>query len=77
MKLPNRVSSIAATVEVELGDGSTLTKPFVSGEGLCSDPSHVLVFGPGDRQATDVAVTYIDGTQDMRNGTWRNATVSF
>jgi len=77
VELANRVSSIAAVVEVTLADGSILTKPFVSGEGLGSDPSHVLVFGLGDQRATNIAVTYIDGNQQALNGDWRNDTVTF
>ena len=77
VKLPNHVSSIAAIVEVTLADGSMLTKPFVSGEGLGSDPSHILVFGLGDQRATNVTATYLDGTQKLRNGNWRNDTVIF
>ena len=77
VKLPNHVSSIAAMVEVTLADGSMLTKPFVSGEGLCSDPSHILVFGLGDQRATSVTVTFLDGTHKLRNGIWRNDTVIF
>ena len=77
VKLPNRVSSIAATVEVELDDGRKLTKPFVSGEGLCSDPSHILIFGLGDRRASKVNVRFIDGTQQSREGDMRNKTVTF
>ena len=77
VKLPNHVSSIAAIVEVTLADGSMLTKPFVSGEGLCSDPSHILVFGLGDQHATNVTVTYLDGIHKLRNDTWRNNTVIF
>jgi len=77
VKLPNTVSSIAATVEVTLADGSVLTKPFVSGEGLCSDPSHVLVFGLGNQQANGITVTYIDGNQQTVSGNWRNDAVTF
>ena len=77
VKLPNRVSSIAAMVEVDLANGNRLTKPFVSGEGLGSDPSHILVFGLGDQRATDVNVTYIDGQKQALSGDWRNDTVTF
>ena len=77
VKLPNTVTSIAATVEVTLENGSTLTKPFISGEGLCSDPSHILVFGLGDQQATNVTVTYLDAVRTVRNGAWRNETINF
>ena len=77
MHLPKQVSSISATVEVTLADGSMLTKAFVSGEGLGSDPSHILVFGLGDQRATDVNVIYIDGQQQALSGDWRNDTVTF
>ena len=77
VKLPNHVSSIAATVQVTLDDSTTLTKSFISGEGLCSDPSHVLVFGLDDQRATAVAVKFIDGTQKIRSGVWRDQTVIF
>ena len=69
--------TFAATVEVTLADGSVLTKPFVSGESLCSDPSHVLVFGLGDQQANEINVTYIDGDQQALSGNWRNDSVTF
>ena len=77
VKLPNDVASIAATVTVTLDDGTTLTKLFVSGEGLCSDPSHVLIFGLADQTATNIAVTFIGGTEKSRDGKLRNTTVSF
>jgi len=77
VKLPNRVSSIAAMVEVDLVNGDQLTKTFVSGEGLGSDSSHVLSFGLADTTATTVTVTYIDGRQETQQGNWRNNTVKF
>ncbi len=77
VKLPNRVSSIAATVTVTLDDGNVLQRPFVSGEGLCSDPTHILTFGLGDRSAVSIAVTYIDGTQVELAGPLRNELVVF
>ena len=78
VKLPNDIASIAATVTVTLDDGTTLTKPFVSGEGLCSDPSHVLIFGLGDQAATNVDVTFIDGTEQSHGShSLRNTSVSF
>jgi hypothetical protein len=77
VKLPNVVSSIAASVEVTLGDGSKLTQPFVSGEGLCSDSSHVLVFGLGDGRAENVSVKYIDGRLQERAVDSSMTTVAF
>ncbi|MFT7287845.1 MAG: hypothetical protein ACI87W_001960 [Halieaceae bacterium] len=78
VKLPNDITSIAATVTVTLDDGTTLMKPFVSGEGLSSDPSHVLIFGLGDQSAAGVAVHFIDGREQSQEGPGlRNTTVSF
>ncbi|MGI9205398.1 MAG: FG-GAP repeat domain-containing protein [Woeseiaceae bacterium] len=77
VKLPNRVSSIAASVEVTLNNGSILTQPFVSGEGLCSDSSHVMTFGLELAHVTNVKVAYIDGTRTERNGNYRNQLLQF
>jgi hypothetical protein len=77
VKLPNTISSIAAEVAVTMDDGSTQTKVFVSGEGLCSDQSHVLIFGLGDRKARNIQVNYIDGTKTTRSGLFRNEAVVF
>ncbi len=74
VKLPNTVESIAAKVQVTLDDGSTLTKDFVSGEGLGSDPSHVLTFGLGDRTATKINVKLIDGRTIEQEANLRNTT---
>ena len=77
VKLPNQVSSIAATVIVSLDDGTSLTKLFVSGEGLCSDPSHVLTFGLGAANASAITVNFLDGTEMHREGPLRNELVTF
>lgn len=77
VKIPNLVSSIAATVEVQFNDGTTASRPFVSGEGLCSESSRTLVFGLGDRRVKDVSVSYLDGRQDSVSGDWRNERVTF
>lgn len=77
IKLPNTVESIAAKVQLTLDDGNTLTRHFVSGEGLCSDPSHVLTFGLGNRKASRVDVTLIDGRALEREVDLRNTTVVF
>jgi hypothetical protein len=75
VKLPNTVSSIAASVTITLDNGSTLYQPFVSGEGLCSDPSHVMIFGLGQKRAESVSVRYLDGREETQSGSWRNATL--
>ena len=77
VKLPNRVSSIGATISVDLTDGRTLTKWFVLGEGLGSDPSHILIFGLGSGEASDVRVSLLDGTQQHIAGSFRNEVVAF
>lgn len=77
VKLPNQVSSIAANVQVTLDDGTVLYKPFISGEGLCSDPSHILIFGLGNQNAKSISVSYIDGRQELLSGSWRNDMVTF
>jgi hypothetical protein len=77
VKLPNQVVSIAAEVDVTLDDGTTLTKAFVSGEGLCSDPSHILIFGLGNQRATEVQVRYLDGSQDQVVRSLHNEMVTF
>ena len=77
VKLPNDIASIAASVAVTLDDGSKLVRPFVSGEGLGSDQSHIITFGLGDQRATSVDVTYINGATDERSGEFRNQVVTF
>ena len=64
-------------VMIELEDGKKLYRPFVSGEGLASDSSHVIIVGLGAQQADTVSVRYIDGRSFERKGPFRNQTVSF
>jgi len=62
VRLPNIASSLGARVVVTSASGRELTGYFLSGEGLNSDQSHVLVFGLGDESAIDmVEVYYVDG----------------
>ena len=77
VKLPNRVSSIAAVVTVTTENGDRQSKVFVSGEGLGSDSTHVLTFGLGDKTATKVTVDYLGGIREERDIDLRNATVIF
>ena len=77
VKLPNTVGSIAATVQVKFDDGSIASQPFISGEGLCSESSRTMTFGLGDRLATEVSVSYLDGRQDHRSGSLRNELITF
>ncbi|MGH1419039.1 MAG: FG-GAP repeat domain-containing protein [Hyphomicrobiaceae bacterium] len=78
VKLPATVGSIGAIVKVSLDDGRDITKFYVSGEGLCSDSSRMITVGLGkSNNATTVSVTYINGTTDQKNGSFRNEVVSF
>jgi len=72
VELPAHVSSIAATVTVNLSNGRMLSRPYVSGEGLCSDSSRIIVFGLGDASVTKVKVNYIDGRDELKTGSFRN-----
>jgi hypothetical protein len=77
VELPRDVSSIGAMITIELEDGKKLFKPYVSGEGLSSDSSHVIIAGLGMQKANKVSVRYIDGHIAERTGPFRNETVSF
>lgn len=77
VKLPNTIGSIAAKVSVTRTDGKTVNQAFISGEGLCSDQSHVLIFGLEQSQVSHVQVTYIDGQTDEKRGSFKNETLVF
>ena len=77
VRLPRDVSSIGALVTIELEDGMKLYRPFVSGEGLASDSSQVIIAGLGAQQAAKVSVRYLDGQTIERTGPFRNQTVLF
>ncbi len=77
VKLPNNIGSIAANVSVQRTDGTTVNQTFLSGEGLCSDQSHTLIFGLGQSQAAEVTVQYINGMSDSMNGPFQNETLVF
>jgi enediyne biosynthesis protein E4 len=77
VKLPNTVESIGAMVTVTLADGKTLHRPFILGEGLASDQSHVLIFGLGDGEASEVNVQYLSGAVDSRTGSFANTWLIF
>ena len=77
VKLPDTVASIGAMVTVTLTDGSRLFKPFISGEGLGSDQSHVLIFGLGEGSASTVEVSYLSGPPAIRRGDFVNTQLTF
>lgn len=75
--LPQDIGSIAATVTATLSDGSEISRPYVSGEGLCSDSSHTLILGLGDAEAISVSVDFINGRRVRQSGSFRNQTLVF
>jgi enediyne biosynthesis protein E4 len=76
VKLPNNPASIGATVKVATGSGKTYTAPFISGEGLCSDQSHVLIFGLGaEDKVQSVSVKYLSGKDKVVGNPTVNSTV--
>ena len=77
VELPNTVGSIAATVSVELSNGETITRPYVSGEGLCSDSSRILTFGLNDASVNKINVDYINGENKTKSGKFINQLVRF
>ena len=66
VQLPNDVGSIGARVEVELENGKMLRQPYVSGEGLCSDSSHIVTFGTTGNQVKKVTVRYLNGFEETK-----------
>lgn len=75
--LGDGLNAIGAIATITLEDGSTLSKPYVSGEGLTSDSSHVIIVGLGAQSATSVSVQYLDGSTADMAGSYRNDTVDF
>ena len=75
VKMPRDISSIGAMVEITLEDGTVLYKPYVSGEGLASDSSNMIIAGLGDQSATSVEVKYLDGSNKVMSGSYRDETI--
>ena len=75
VKMPRDISSIGAMVEITLEDGTVLNKPYVSGEGLASDSSNMIIAGLGAQQATSIEVKYLDGSNLVLPGSYRDETV--
>lgn len=72
VKLADTINSIGAVVAIKLSNGDVLQRPYVSGEGLCSDSSRIITFGLGDNQATQVNIQYLDGKQQFMVGPFEN-----
>jgi hypothetical protein len=77
VKLADSITSIGATVTVTRADGSKLYKPFISGEGMSSDQSHVLIFGLGEGSAKTIEVSYLSGAEAVVQGNFSNQLVQF
>jgi enediyne biosynthesis protein E4 len=76
VKLPNVPASIGATVKIVTSRNTSLTETFISGEGLCSDQSHVLVFGLGDIESVySVTVDFLTGEKKVIENPTINTTV--
>ncbi len=54
-----------------------LYRDFVSGEGLCSDQSHIQIFGLGSATATEITVNYINGQKEVESGEFVDTLVRF
>lgn len=77
VKLPDNVSSIGATIEVTTGSGKIYTAPFISGEGLCSDQSHIVVFGlDNENSIRKITVHYLSGEDKVIENPKVNSTVT-
>ena len=62
VKLPSTAKFLGSKVEVAMIDGSKQYDWHVSGEGLCSDQEHILVFGLGkSKTPSNVTVTLPTG----------------
>jgi len=75
ISLPDSVESIGAMVTVTLDDGKHLYLPYVSGEGLCSDSSRIIITGLGGGKAVKVSVRFLNGRIVEREGSFRNETL--
>jgi len=62
LELPNTTKSLGAVATARLESGKTLTKHFITSEGLCSDSSHLLYFGLGqDERISSIDIQYLTG----------------
>lgn len=76
IKMPDDVSAIGAIATITLNDGRKLTKPYVSGEGLASDSSHVIIAGLGEAKAAKVRADFIGASPVEQVGSFRNQTIT-
>ena len=76
VKLPNTVKSIGAVVKASLSDGRTLYRPFVKGEGLCSDSTAIITIGTGGAEVVGIEVKYLTGETFSGKATGTGCTVT-
>jgi hypothetical protein len=77
VRLPNTIDSVGARIAVTLADGSVQHKVFTVGEGLCSDQSHVQIFGLNGQPAVQVKVSYMNGQSVTRDGSFVDELLEF
>ena len=77
VQLPDTIGSVAAKIKVTLDNGEMLYRDFVSGEGLCSDQSHIQIFGLANGTATKITVNYINGQEEVKSGEFVDTLVRF
>ena len=77
VQLTDAIEAIGATVKVTLDNGEILSRPYVSGEGLCSDSSHIIIFGLGKQHATEVNVSYLGKKEMKKQGSFKNQLLVF
>ncbi len=63
--LPNNSGSLGAIVTLERTDGATLTKQFLTSQGLGSDQGRDLIFGLGNESTQRVTVQFQNGSKEI------------
>ena len=77
VKLASTASFIGSKVEVEMRDGARLYDWHLSGEGLCSDQEHTLIFGLGTSQIAEKVIITLPGGQIMSKDVGNQKLVSW
>lgn len=75
VKIPNESKSVGAMVKASLSDGRVLYRPFVKGEGLCSDSTPIITLGLGEATVVSVEVTFLDGRKVVSEAPELNSTL--
>ena len=63
-------------MEAALADGRTLYRPFVKGEGLCSDSTPIITLGTGGAEITEVKIKFLDGRTTTGTPSGSGCTIS-